>query len=402
MRALVLRADGSAGTLNLEDVPEPRPEDGELVVEAVALGICGTDRELVKRHRLVAGERHMVIGHEALGRVLEAPKASGFLPGQLVVGTVRRPDPVPCFFCASGESDLCENGGFTERGISGGDGFGAELYTLEPEFAVHVDPALGVLGVLIEPTSIVAKGWERLERLVSFRRRRALVLGAGPIGLLAALLGVQRGYEVHVVDQMNCGVKPAQVWTLGAVYHDSLIHLDGPFDVVMECTSVLTGEAVRLAGPSGAVCFVAGGHSGLSGPDLTSNRTLVGIVNSNRRHFVAGQEALRRADRVWLARLLSPCVRLDEWRDAFAPVGGTGVKAVIRFKDAGDGLLSAGCSDALRDEGTVGQMRQVERKEGDRPRPSDSPGSRNDGDYGRSSAFIGSRGTQREGGRAHK
>jgi glucose 1-dehydrogenase len=362
MRALVLRADHDVGVVTLEDVPEPSIEEGELLVEAVALGICGTDRELTQRPRRVPGRGYMVLGHESLGRVLEAPPGSGFVPGQLVVGTVRRPDPVPCFFCASGESDLCENGGFTERGLSGRDGFGAERYRLEVEFAVHVDPALGVLGVLIEPASIVAKGWEKLDRLVSLRRSRALVLGAGPIGLLAALLAVQRGYEVHVVDQMNCGVKPEQVRTLGAVYHDSLRGVDDPFDVVMECTSVLTREAVRRAGPSGAVCFVAGGQDGLSDPDLTSNRALVGIVNSNRRHFVAGHEALLRADRTWLAGLLSPRLPLERWREAFEPQGAGDIKAVVRFDDAGDALPGADAATAPQILGTWKSRYQADGK----------------------------------------
>jgi glucose 1-dehydrogenase len=346
MRALVLRADHDVGAVTLEDVPEPSIDEGEILVEALALGICGTDRELANRPRSIPQRGYMVLGHESLGRVLEAPPGSGFLPGQLVVGTVRRPDTAPCFFCASGESDLCENGGFTERGLSGRDGFGAERYRLEAEFAVHVDPALGVLGVLTEPASIVAKGWEKLDRLVSLRRSRALVLGAGPIGLLAALLGVQRGYEVHVVDQIDHGVKPDQARALGAIYHSTTSDVIGGFDVVMECTGALADEAIRLAGPSGAVCFVGGGHGGASDAGLTSNRILIGIVNSNRRHFVAGHEALRRADRAWLAGLLSPCVPLEKWREAFEPLGAGDVKAVVRFDDAGDALPGASATAA--------------------------------------------------------
>ena len=107
---------------------------------------------------------------------------------------------------------------FHRRGIEARDGFGSERYRLAPGEAVRLDPDLGLAGVLLEPTSIVSKAWEKMD-LRQRRRGRALVTGAGPIGLLAALLGVQRGYEVHVLDQVDQGRKPDQVRGLGATYH---------------------------------------------------------------------------------------------------------------------------------------------------------------------------------------
>ncbi len=97
--------------------------------------------------------------------VEEAPAGCGFKRGDLVVGIVRRPDPVPCPACAVGEWDMCRNGLYTERGIKERDGYGAERFRIEPEFAVKVDPALGALGVLLEPASVVAKAWEHVERI---------------------------------------------------------------------------------------------------------------------------------------------------------------------------------------------------------------------------------------------
>src|SRR5690606_11408018 len=153
--------------------------------------------------------------------VIEAPDDCGLQPGDLVVGIVRHPDPVPCPNCAVGEWDMCRNGRYTEHGIKQLDGFGAERYRLDPAFAVKLDPGLDRVGVLLEPASVLAKAWEHIEaigRRARWEPRRALVTGAGPIGLLAALMGVQRGLEVHVVDIVTEGPKPGLVRELGATY----------------------------------------------------------------------------------------------------------------------------------------------------------------------------------------
>ena len=85
--------------------------------------------------------------------------------GDLVVGIVRRPDPVPCPACAAGEWDMCRNGRYTERGIKQRNGYGSEHFRVEPEFLIKLDPSLGPLGVLLEPASVVAKAWEQVERI---------------------------------------------------------------------------------------------------------------------------------------------------------------------------------------------------------------------------------------------
>ena len=149
MRAITIEP-GVKDSAALEDVPEPRPEEGSVLVEAIALGICGTDAEIVRGDYGEAppGSKRLVLGHESLGRVAEAPEDSGLEPGDLIVGIVRRPDPVPCTCCARGEWDMCRNGRYTERGIKGLDGYGAELVTLESDFAVPVAHQLGHPGAL--------------------------------------------------------------------------------------------------------------------------------------------------------------------------------------------------------------------------------------------------------------
>jgi glucose 1-dehydrogenase len=338
VRALSLRR---AGELVLDDVPEPHLEDGEILVEALAVGICGTDRHIVSagpRHP-PAGRNALVVGHESLGRVLDAPPGAGVAAGDLVAGIVRRPDPVPCPFCATGQFDLCENGRYTERGILGRDGFASDRYRLEPEYAVRVDPALGLAGVLVEPASVVAKAWEQLDHVARRPRRRALVLGAGPIGLLAALLGTQRGLEVHVVDRVAHGPKQKQAQALGATFHASTEQLDGVFDAVVECSGALVAEAVAHTAPGGAACLVGVGDLRSAGTvdlaelsrDLISrNKIVMGTVNSNRRHFEAGHDALRRAHPGWADGLLTEQVSMQAWPAAFAS-DPDGIKSIIRI-----------------------------------------------------------------------
>ena len=166
MRALTVQP-GKAGTAQVDDLPEPAPGEEELLVDGLALGVCGTDREIVAGAYGWAppGQDRLVLGHESLGRVRQAPPGSGFVPGDLVVGVVRRPDPLPCGACAHGEFDMCRNGRYTERGIKQIDGYGRERGRWRPTYAVKLDPRLAHVGVLLEPTTVVAKAWEQIERI---------------------------------------------------------------------------------------------------------------------------------------------------------------------------------------------------------------------------------------------
>jgi glucose 1-dehydrogenase len=150
MRAITVRPR-EAGSVRLDEREEPAPEAGPVLVAALAVGVCGTDREILEGHYGEAppGRERLVLGHESLGRVLEAPPGAGIAKGDLVVGIVRKPDPVPCRACAAGEWDLCENGRYVEHGIKGLDGFAAERYRLPLSHAVRLDPALATTGVLI-------------------------------------------------------------------------------------------------------------------------------------------------------------------------------------------------------------------------------------------------------------
>jgi glucose 1-dehydrogenase len=324
-----------AGSAAVVDMPDPEPGPGELLVDGLALGVCGTDREIIAGEYGWAppGEERLVLGHESLGRVREAPTGSGFAAGDLVVGVVRRPDPEPCPACARGEFDFCRNGRYAERGIKELHGYGSERWAVEGAYAVKLDPALEPVGMLMEPTTIVAKAWDQIERIgrrAYFAPERALVTGAGPIGLLAALLGVQRGLEVHVLDHATGGPKPRLVADLGAHYHHtdvSTVARDALPDVIVEATGAgqVVFDAMEHNAAAGVVCL-----TGVSprGRDLTVdagalNRDLVlendvvfGSVNANVHHYALAAEALGRADGAWLERLITRRVPLAAFEEA--------------------------------------------------------------------------------------
>ena len=144
MRALTIKPSANEGP-SVRELPEPSRRQGELLVEGLLVGVCGTDREIMAGTYGEAppGDDYLILGHEALGRVREADAGSPFLPGDHVVGIVRRPDPKPCACCAAGEWDMCLTGDYTERGIRGAHGYAAERYTLEADFAIKVPGSLG-------------------------------------------------------------------------------------------------------------------------------------------------------------------------------------------------------------------------------------------------------------------
>ena len=337
------------GTARLDDVPEPDGREGSILVEALAVGVCGTDVEIVegKYGWAAPGKTRLVLGHESLGRVIDPGTSSVFQPGDLVVGIVRRPDPVPCSNCAVGEWDMCRNGGYSERGIKQLDGFMSERWRIEPEFAIKVDRSLGLLGVLLEPATVVAKAWEQLAAIghrAFWEPRTALVTGAGPIGLLAALVAKQRGLVVHVLDRVESGAKPELVRALGATYHTGSV-LDVGFepDIIVECTGVgaVIVDSMKALAPGGILCLTGVGAGGLipSTPQanvaaamVLKNNVVFGSVNANRRHWYRAGACLAGADHSWLARLISRREEPQNFARALTR-DANDIKVVVQFRD---------------------------------------------------------------------
>jgi threonine dehydrogenase-like Zn-dependent dehydrogenase len=239
---------------------------------------------------------------------------------------------------------MCRNGRYTERGIKQVDGFAAERWRSDPGFTVKVTPVLGLAAVLLEPASVLAKAWEHIERIGRRARwapQRVLITGAGPVGLMAALMGVQRGLEVHVMDRNETGPKPALVRELGAACHSEFPPIEP--DIVIECTGspAIIAQAVAGSAPGSIVCLTGLGSGGfdtsfdvakLNQSMVLENRVVFGTVNANLRHYHAAADALSHANRAWLDRLITRRVPLSRWEEAYQKLEGD-VKTVLLFED---------------------------------------------------------------------
>lgn len=352
MRAVVV-TPGQSGSARLADVPDPRPAAGDALVRLVRAGACGTDAEIDRGDfgQAPDGDDYLVIGHENLGRVERG--AGPFAVGALVVATVRRPDDCPN--CRVGEVDMCLAGGYTERGIKARHGFWAEAYAESPDFLVELPPELEPIGVLLEPMSVVEKAVRQsyaLQRRMRWEPQRAVVLGAGPIGLLATFLLRLRGLDVVTVARSQ-GTRAAELAVAaGARYLSSrdvpipeLGRELGPIDLIVEATGngQVVFEALRALGTNGVLCLtsITGGHrpveldvDHLNLRLVLDNLAVFGSVNANRVDFEQGVADLNLARTRWpglLDRLITRRLPLAEFRAALDGSPGD-IKTVLEIE----------------------------------------------------------------------
>ena len=338
-----------AGSARYEEFPEPDVSQGSVLVEAIAAGVCGTDAEIVTGLYGWAppGAQRLVLGHESLGRVIDPGMSKSLKQGDLVVGIVRRPDPVPCPSCAVGEWDMCSNGQYTERGIKEIHGFMSQHWRSEPEYLIKVDPSLGMLGVLLEPMTVITKALEQVAMAGQrsyWEPKTALVTGAGPIGLLAALRLKANNLDVYVLDRAETGPKPALVRDLGGKYRSgSVLDLDIDPDIIVECTGVgaVIAASIQKLASGGILCLTgigAGGSALGSIADtakamVLKNNLIVGSVNANKRHWYRAGENSARSDRQWLSRLITRREKPEDFQKALERQPGD-VKVIIQFSEA--------------------------------------------------------------------
>jgi threonine dehydrogenase-like Zn-dependent dehydrogenase len=335
MQALTVEP-GVAHSTRVDEIDEPSG-DGVLL-RVLEVGVCGTDREISEGLFGVApqGEERLVIGHESLATVER--DGHGFSKGDLVCVTVRR-SCGHCLACSEGAPDSCLTGDYSERGITKLDGFARELVLEEPDHLVPIPRSLGRLAVLAEPTSICTRGVRHTLAIGGrqpWEPKRALVTGAGAVGLLSAMLLRLEGHEVWIASlEPSSPIADA----LGAHYVSTkgadLSEL-GSFDIVVEAAgdAQLMLDGLGRLGRSGVACLLGiDGRPGKSEIDnkvigvdtVLENRVLFGSVNAHHRDWVAGVEALDRAREQFpgaLEELIGLRVPLDRFEEAFAFRGG--------------------------------------------------------------------------------
>lgn len=322
MKALAL--DYDLRSLKQCEQAEPRIDAADQVLFRVhECGVCGTDRELALFHfgYPPRGERVMVIGHEALGQVVETGSAvSGFARGDWVVPMVRRGCVPACVCCARGRRDLCLSGGFRERGIFGAHGYFSEFAIDSEADLLRVPAELAGVAVLVEPLSVVEKAVEQVLRAHRSEPRTALVVGAGPVGALAAIVLQDRGLKV-TINSLEAEDHPRARFLrdAGAKYATSL--KGSRFDVIVEACGQATAAfaALEALGPCGAMVVLGALNASGEMPFLQMilhNQTLLGSVNAGPEHFAAAIADLRRMDR----RLLSRLIERRRFEDARATI----------------------------------------------------------------------------------
>ena len=352
MQAL-LTSPGVTDSTRVGPMPDPVPAGDQLLLRTSAIGVCGTDREIDLGHfgTAPAGDEDLVLGHEFLGVVVDG--GHGFAAGDFVTASVRRPCP-SCEACEAGAPDSCLTGDYVERGIRGLHGFGSELVVESAANLVAVPAALGALGVLAEPTSVCVRGLRHAYAIADrqpWRRHRALVLGAGAIGMLTTYLLRLDGFEVWTVARGGPDTpKGLLAAACGARYvstrDTSLVELRaevGGFDVVVEATGVaqVMADAMSMPRRSGVVCLLgvdaARGNVELAGRVLgvefiLENRAVFGSVNAAREDWRDAVDRLGDLAARWpdaLDGFVGLRAAPDDFRDAFAYGG---VKAVLDFE----------------------------------------------------------------------
>jgi glucose 1-dehydrogenase len=368
MKAITVKP-GTPGTACMREVPKPSVQDipagRGVLVRVLRVGLDGTDREINAGEYGAApeGSDFLVLGHESLGVVEEtAPAVAELEAGDLVVARVRRAGG--SFYDQIGMPDMTTDEVYFEHGISRVHGFLTEYYVEDPEYLIRIPTGLREVAVLLEPTSIVEKGihqaFEIQRRLKVWRPRRAAVLGAGTIGLLATIALRIRGLEVVTMGLDAAPYLNSElVEALGATYVatggqtvSQIAAGQGRFDLIFEATgfSPIVFEAMRLLlGKNGVMVLssVTGGMRTVEIPSdainldfVLGNKVLVGTVNANREHFEAGVRDLAIAEEEfpgWLDRLLThPIHGLDEWAKAFELLGAPGtIKVFIEVSPPG-------------------------------------------------------------------
>ncbi len=340
---------GKPNSVHMAEVPKPAldevPNGRGVLVKVLRVGVDGTDKEInaAEYGEAPPGFDFLVVGHEGFGRVESVgANVSEFKIGDYVVATVRRPGK--SIYDLIGTSDMTTDNTYYERGINLRHGYLTEYYVDDAEFIVKIPKDLKNVGVLLEPLTVAEKGiyqaYEIQRRLKVWRPRKAAVMGAGTIGLLATLVLRLRGLEVTTFSRTPRPYKNADlIEELGARYvaTPEVSILEGAkkyglFDLIFEATgnSGVVFASMQALGKNGVLVLasVTGGDKMIQVPAdrinlefVLGNKVMVGTVNANREYFDLGVRDMAQAEeeyRNWLSKLLTDRVQgLDNYADLF-------------------------------------------------------------------------------------
>ncbi|MBI4891446.1 MAG: alcohol dehydrogenase catalytic domain-containing protein [Acidobacteria bacterium] len=310
MRALCLDFERkTVREARIADAPAPGP--GEVRLRLYELGVCATDRELSQFHfgEPPPGESLLALGHEALAQVVETgPGVEQLQSGDWVVPMIRRACVPACDHCRQGRLDLCQTDGYTERGIFRSHGYFAPFATDPAGALIRVPDGLLDIAVLAEPLSVAEKAVETGFRCHPLRPRTACILGAGPLGLLSAMILSARGLEVEVVsleDEDDRRVKLLR--TMGVRYRRGTA--SGRFDLVLEAAGAprAAEAALNWLAPCGVLVLIGAPDAAIALPGvrtIVDNLSVAGIVNAARCHFELALADLSSLPRPWLEALI--------------------------------------------------------------------------------------------------
>ena len=354
MKAITIAPNTKPAT-KIREVEQPTPKEDEALVKVTEAGICRTDLEIYNGFygEYPKGADFLIMGHESIGQV-EATGANvtGLKKGDYVARTVRRPcSEEGCINCRAGETDFCMTGKYTETGIKGLHGIMTEYYADKPEYLVRVPQEFAKVGVLMEPLSFSEKAVTqayKVQRRISWQPRRALIFGAGPIGLLEAMVLRNKGIETYVAARSEPGNKKSRIAEqIGAHYistQDTDLADLGKFDIVIESSGSLTRimDALGMAGTNGVVCLtsITGGSDYAVMPiekinlDIVlGNKAIIGAVNASISDYHKGLEDMADFERKWpgtLSSLITKRVKPEQYAEAFEH-GAEDIKTVIEF-----------------------------------------------------------------------
>ena len=344
------------GSSKIVEFEKPKVSANKVLVRLLHVGLDGTDKEILEGLYGLApkGEKRLIIGHESLGIVEKAgSKIRSIKARDFVVATVRRPDN--CINCKAGQTDMCLEGNYTERGIKGRHGYFSEFYVEDEKYLVKIPKKLTNIAVLLEPLTVAEKTVrmaEEVQKRMKWKPKTALITGTGTLGLLAAMILRTKDFDVFLVDRKDDPYKKKIIKKIGAKHfngkkvnlHDIPKKIGRQIDIIIEATgsSEVALHSMMVAGTNSVVVLasITGGDKQLivcadclNNGLVLGNKCVVGSVNANMLDFKNGVKRMRKIQDRWpktLEMLITARYPFEDYKAAIENIN-SNIKVVIDF-----------------------------------------------------------------------